>query len=236
MLASRAPTAKARRARALSGRRRPAMREESARDPGRTRPARRRTPRTAGPARAPTPNRRGRGARAPPREPGQLAEQPRLADPRLPDELDRDRAAPIELVQGVIERSRARRHARRGARSAGPSPSGTRINQGRLIEKSGCEIRVAPRCREGAGGKLDACPVTCFTTVMSRTNAASCSPRSGATRVPFVTVRRSARVAPAVTRSGGRSRPRRTRARFGCCRSTSPSAPPQPPVQEVEIP
>ena len=42
--------------------------------------------------------------------------------------------------------------------------------------------------QDAPGGKLAACLVTCFTTIMSRTNAASCSPRSEATS-PFVTVR-----------------------------------------------
>ena len=78
------------------------------------------------------------------REPGELAEQPRLADPRLSDQLDRAaREASIELVEDVIERTElvGTPDEVRGRRGHGPP---ARINQGRLIEKSGCEIRVPP--------------------------------------------------------------------------------------------
>ena len=39
------------------------------------------------------------------REPSELREQPRLADPGLTDELDRDHAPLIELAEGPIERT-----------------------------------------------------------------------------------------------------------------------------------
>ncbi len=70
----------------------------------RTRRARRRRARTAGRARARRPSRRGPdalgvGAGA------ELGQQPRLADARLTDEQNRDRAPPIELGQGSIQRA-----------------------------------------------------------------------------------------------------------------------------------
>ena len=78
------------------------------------------------------------------RQPRKLPEEPGLADPGLPYELDRDRGAPIELVEGVIERAELVGTPDEVRVSQGHVPQRARINQGRRIEKSGCRIRVAP--------------------------------------------------------------------------------------------
>ena len=49
------------------------------------------------------PTRKGRGARARRRARASSAQQPRLADPGLPHQLDSARAASIELVEALLE-------------------------------------------------------------------------------------------------------------------------------------
>ena len=192
--------------------------------PGRTRRARRRTPRRASLARAPMPTRRGRAAHARRREP-----RAQRADGSC-----RSRAHPPARAQRTAHgRARQARHrtrrtsrrAQRGARLSKTTFAPGEHKSGARTERSGC----SPGCRPAPemSGSLHV-PLRAPPPPRGATTAVSCSPRSRATTARFAASRRSPRAAPADTRSGGPWKPRPKQTRSRCSPSTSPSAPPQP--------
>src|SRR3954467_12014285 len=80
---------------------------------------------------------------------GQLPEQAGLADPRFAHQLDRCRQPLVELSEEMVDRAEFRSAANEVLGECHLSLPARTINQGRKIEKSGCEFRVAARCRGG---------------------------------------------------------------------------------------
>ena len=116
---------------------------------------------------------------------GELGQQPRLADPRLADQLERSRTPALELARALIERFELGGAAdeRLGKRGMGLSAS---ITQGarefRVQDQGGL-----PMSGRAIESNLVACPASSSTTATSRVSAASCSPPSGATRARCAT-------------------------------------------------
>src|SRR4051812_49423676 len=78
---------------------------------------------------------------------GQLPEQAGLADPRFAHQLDRCRHPLVELCEEMVDRAEFRSAANEVLGECHLSLPARTIDQGRTIEKSGCELRVAARCR-----------------------------------------------------------------------------------------
>ena len=85
------------------------------------------------------------------------------------------------------------------------------------FEKIRVRDQGGPPMTDGVhNGTLSSCLVTCFTTTMKHTSAVSSSPHSKGIPVRCVAGRPSVRVAPAITRSGGRWTRHRKRTRWPC--------------------
>src|SRR3954454_10376833 len=96
----------------------------------------------------------------------QLGEEAGLADPRLAHQFERRRHPLVELVEEMVHRAEFRSAANEVLGECHLSLPARTIDQGKKIEKSGCEFRVAARCRRGAAtagsthGPLPAPPPT----------------------------------------------------------------------------
>ena len=111
----------------------------------------------------------------------ELGEQPRLADPRLADELDRGRAGPQRARRGRPRSDRARRFAQPVARHPEPFPPLPAVEHTPENQGAGSGCRPDVRGGRAAGGLRHAL-LSSSTTATTRTSAESSSPPSGVTR------------------------------------------------------
>src|SRR4051812_798266 len=159
--------------------------------------------------------------------PRQLSQQPGLADPRLADQHERHRFTALEPGDGAVQRTQLRGApnevlndlGQRGVPFA-PTIAGSVIATQPRVANQG----LPPMPGEAIAGTLVTCPASWSITGTNRTSAESPSPPSRATTARSATTRRCPRARPAAMRSGGRSKPPRSRTRCCCCRSSSPSA------------